>query len=225
MNYARGEENTFALRRSCSSRLKCAVTAALFPFIALASSCSGFFVNPTLTAIAVTPATPSVVQTKTQQLTATGSYDDGSVGNITSKVTWSSSDSTKVSVSSTGLVTGLNPGSATVTASSANISGSTTVGVSAANLASIQVSPSTVSALTGQTVPFTATANFVGGGTGDVTDAVIWSTDNSNVTISNSSPTNGQAQIVGPFRQFPVRVVITATSGSVSDTATLTVTQ
>jgi hypothetical protein len=225
MKHARGGKEAFAVSGNYTARLKFAVTSALFLLIALLSSCNGFFVDPTLTAIAVTPATPSVVQTKTQQLTATGSYDDGSVSNITSKVTWSSSDSSKVSVSSTGVVTGINPGSATITASSANISGSTTVGVSAANLASIQVSPSTVSALTGQTVPFSATANFVGGGTGDITDAVIWSTDNSNVTISNSTPTNGQAQIVGPFRSFPVRVIITATSGSVSDTATLTVTQ
>jgi trimeric autotransporter adhesin len=225
MKYARGGKETFVVSRNCSSRLKVAVAAALFLLVAIASSCNGFFVDPTLTAIAITPATPSVVQSTTQQLTATGSYDDGSVSNITSKVVWSSSDSSKVSVSSTGVVTGISPGSATVTASSANISGSTTVGVSAANLASIQVSPSTVSALTGQTVPFSATASFVGGGTGDITDAVIWSTDNSSVTISNSTPTNGQAQIVGPFRSFPVRVVITAISGSVSDTATLTVTQ
>jgi Big-like domain-containing protein len=199
--------------------------SALFMLLAIAAACGGFFVDPTLTAIAITPATPSVVQTKTQQLTATGSYDDGSVSNISSKVSWSSSDSSTVSVTGTGLVTGISPGSATITASSANISGSTTVGVTTANLASIQVSPSTVSALTGQTVPFRAVATFVGGGTGDITDAVIWSSDNSKVSISNSPPTNGEAQISGPFSSFPVRVTITATSGSVSGRAALAVTQ
>ena len=214
-----------AVNREWTLLLQVAATGAVVVVIAAATSCNGFFVDPTLTSIAVTPATPSVVQTHTQQLTATGSHDDGSISNITSKVTWSSSDSSKVAVNSTGLVTGINPGSATITASSGNISGSTTVGVTAANLASIDVSPSTVSALTGQTVPFTAIASFSGGGTGDITDAVIWSTDSSKVTISNSSPTNGQAQIVGPFTSFPVRVTITATSGNVSGTATLAVTQ
>jgi trimeric autotransporter adhesin len=225
MKHAPGVTGNSALGQHFSWITDVVVTGLLLLLLAVATSCDGFFVDPTLTAIAITPATPSVVQTKTQQLTATGSYDDGSVGNITSKVIWSSSDSTTVTVSSTGLVTGVSPGSATISASSANISGSTTVGVTTANLASIQVSPSTVSAVTGQTVPFNAIATFVGGGTGDITDAVIWSTDNAKVTISNSTPTNGQAQIVGPFTSFPVRVTITATSGSVSGTAKLAVTQ
>jgi len=47
------------------------------------------------------------------------------------------------------------------------------------------------SALTGQTVSFNATGTFAGGGKADVTDAVVWFTDNSKVTVSNSSPTNG----------------------------------
>jgi trimeric autotransporter adhesin len=219
-----GKEN-FTLNRICRLWLQAAATGVVLVIVTIGSSCDGFFVDPTLTTIAVTPPTPSVVQNETQQMTATGSYDDGSVKNIGSKVTWSTSDPTKVTVSKTGLVTGISPGSATISASSANISGSTTVGVTTANLASIQISPSTVSAITGQTVPFSAVATFVGGGTSDITDAVLWSTDDSKVTISNSSPTNGQAQITGPFGSFPVRVVITATSGSVSDAATLTVTQ
>jgi hypothetical protein len=220
-----GETGNSTVRHNCRGAKKLVASGALLVLLAAATGCDGFFVDPTLTAIAITPATPSVVQTKSQQLTATGSFDDGSVSSMTSKVTWSSSDSSTVTVSSTGLVTGLNPGSATISASSANISGSTTVGVTTANLASIQVSPSTVSALTGQTVPFRAIATFVSGGTADITDAVIWSTNNSKVSISNSTPTNGEAQIAGPFASFPVRVIITATSGNVSATATLAVTQ
>ena len=192
---------------------------------AIACSCEGFFVDPTLTAVAVTPPTPSVVQDTTLQMTATGSFDDGSVENITGKVTWSSSDNSKATVGSSGVVKAVNPGSATITASSGNVSGSTTVGVTVASLVSIQISPSSVSAITGQTVSFRATGSFASGGTQDVTDAVVWSDNNANVTISNSPPTNGQAQIVGPFTSPPVRVTVTATSGTVSDTATLTVTQ
>jgi len=193
--------------------------------IAVAPGCNGFFVDPTLTTIAVTPPTPSITEGNTLQVTATGSYDDGGVKNITGDVTWTTSDQTKATVSSSGLVKGVTAGSATITASSANVSGSTTVSITLASLASIQVSPSSTSAITGQTVPFQATGNFVGGGSADITDAVVWSTNNPNVSISNSAPTNGQAQTNGPFLNLPVQVTITATSGAISGTAILAVTQ
>ena len=43
--------------------------------LALAASCNGFFVDPTLTSLAVTPTSASLIQGNTQQLTATGTYD------------------------------------------------------------------------------------------------------------------------------------------------------
>lgn len=207
------------------SAIKVLVAAGVLLLIALASSCEGFFVDPALTAITITPPTPSIVQDTSVQMTATGTYEDGSVKNITGHVSWTTSDVTKVVVSSTGLATGISAGSATISASSANMSGSTTVGVTIASLVSIQVTPSTVSAITGQTVPFRATGTFAGGGTEDITDAVVWSADSPQVVISNSAPDNGQAKILGPFNAFPVKVTITATSGNLSDTATLMVTQ
>jgi len=173
----------------------------------------------------VTPPTPSIVAGDALQMTATGSYDDGSVKNITGQVTWTTSDQTKAKVNGSGMVNGVNAGSATITASSANVSGSTTVSITLASLASIQVSPSSTSAITGQTVPFSATGNFVGGGSADITDAVVWSTSNPNVSISNSAATAGEAQINGPFVNLPVQVTITATSGTISGTAILAVTQ
>jgi hypothetical protein len=205
--------------------LRCTGWVAVLHLLAIVSGCNGFFVDPTLTTIAVTPPTPSIVQGNALQMTATGSYDDGSVKNITGQVTWTTSDQTRATVSSSGVVKGVNAGSSTISASSANISGTTTVSITLASLVSIQVSPSSTSAITGQTVPFQATGNFIGGGSADITDAVIWSTDNPNVSISNSASTNGQAQVNGPFLNLPVRVTIRATSGAISGTATLAVTQ
>ena len=204
-------------------RFSCYMTALVL--LGLALSCNGFFVDPTLTTLVVTPPTPSIVAGDALQMTATGSYDDGSVKNITGQVTWTTSDQTKAKVNGSGMVNGVNAGSATITASSANVSGSTTVSITLASLASIQVSPSSTSAITGQTVPFSATGNFVGGGSADITDAVVWSTSNPNVSISNSAATAGEAQINGPFVNLPVQVTITATSGTISGTAILAVTQ
>jgi outer membrane protein assembly factor BamB len=91
-------------------------------------------VNPkpveiTLLSIAVTPDNPTVTVGKTKQLTATGSYSDGSTQDLTAQVTWQSSDPAKATVSSTGLVAGQNYGSTTVTATLGSISVSTLVNV------------------------------------------------------------------------------------------------
>ncbi|MHB8698852.1 MAG: outer membrane protein assembly factor BamB family protein [Sulfuricaulis sp.] len=82
----------------------------------------------TLSSIAVTPSNPTVTNGKTLQLTATGTYSDGSTQDLTSQVTWLSLDPTKVTVSATGQITGQNNyGSTTVTATSGSVPGSTLV--------------------------------------------------------------------------------------------------
>jgi hypothetical protein len=78
-----------------------------------------------LLSIAVTPSNPSIVNGTTVQLKATGTYSDSSTHDLTTLVIWSSSDNTKATVSSTGLVTAIATGSTTLTATSGNISGST----------------------------------------------------------------------------------------------------
>jgi len=52
--------------------------------------CGGGSTAPTLQSIAVTPANPSVLPGASRQLTATGTYSDGSTQNITATVSWSS---------------------------------------------------------------------------------------------------------------------------------------
>src|SRR5712691_7289369 len=79
----------------------------------------------TLLSIAVTPSNPSIVNGTTVQLTATGAFSDGSTRDLTTQVIWSSSDDTRATVSSTGLVTAIATGPTTLAATSGNISGST----------------------------------------------------------------------------------------------------
>jgi outer membrane protein assembly factor BamB len=83
----------------------------------------------TLVSIAVAPATPTISVSKSLQLTATGTYSDSSLQDLTAQVTWSSSDTTKVTISATGLVTGVDYGSATITATLGSVSGSATANV------------------------------------------------------------------------------------------------
>jgi len=138
----------------------CAVLATL----ALAASCTGFFVNPTLTGVSVGPQNLSITLNQTWQMTATGTYSDGTQKQLNSGVTWSSSDAATVPVGQTsGQVTGSAIGSATISASAGSCSacsGSTTVTVALQNVSSVVVSPSNQSVTVGSTpVFFHALAN------------------------------------------------------------------
>jgi len=90
---------------------------------------------PTLVSIAVTPQSPSILVDKTQQFTATGTYSDSTMQNITDSVTWSSETTSVATISnssgSQGLATGVNAGTSKITATLGTITGSTTLTVTA----------------------------------------------------------------------------------------------
>jgi uncharacterized protein YjdB len=172
--------------------------------------------NGTLSSITVTPETPSVQAGSTIQMTATGTYSDGNTKTITSSVSWSSSDVSDATVSDTGLVTGVEPGTVTLTATSGSISGATSVTITIANLASIAVTPNNASILSDGTQQFKAIGTLTDGTTIDVTDEVTWNSSDTSVATINSS---GLATAVATGSTN-----ITASSGSItSNTAVLNV--
>jgi len=79
----------------------------------------------TLTSIAVTPSAASIAVGQTEQFTATGTYSNNTVQNLTSSVTWSASPS-DASISSTGLATGTAAGQSNITATMGSVTSSTT---------------------------------------------------------------------------------------------------
>src|SRR5690349_2165578 len=81
---------------------------------------------PPLVSIAVAPSNQTINAGTTQQFTATGTFADGSVSDITSAVNWSSSPSNIASINTSGLANGLAQGSTTIAAASGSISGSAT---------------------------------------------------------------------------------------------------
>jgi hypothetical protein len=94
----------------------------------------------TLTSIAISPATPVIAPGTTTQFSAIGTYSNNNRQNITTSVTWASSDTGIASVSnatgSQGFVLAtLATGTTIITASSGGITGSTTL--TNANVASI----------------------------------------------------------------------------------------
>jgi uncharacterized protein YjdB len=168
-----------------------------------------------LTAIAVTPVNPSVPVNTVQQLTATGSYTDGSSADLTSLVTWTSSAVSKANVDASGVVTGVAAGSASITATLNSVSGSTTVTVTAPSITAISVSPDGLTLPLNVTQQFVATASYSDGSSQDLVTGVTWSSSATSVaTIDN----NGLASLLTAGT-----VTITAQVGSLTDTATITV--
>ncbi|HLB88432.1 MAG: hypothetical protein AUH86_24730 [Acidobacteria bacterium 13_1_40CM_4_58_4] len=185
--------------------------------LALAVGCRGFFVNPKLTSITVTPVTPSLTLNQALQMTATGNFDDGSTKNLTGTSTWTSSANTQVSVNSTGLITALaNTTSAvTITATNGTVSGSTTATV---GQQTIVVAPANQTySLSTNPGPhqYTATLN----GT-DVTATATWTSSNTSVaTVVQSGTGAGQVTAVGVGTAN-----ITATTSNATGSTGVTVT-
>ncbi len=69
-----------------------------------------------LTAITVTPANPTIVQGQNVQFTATGTFADMTTSDLTSTVTWGTTNPGVATVNSTGLATGTGLGAVTISA-------------------------------------------------------------------------------------------------------------
>jgi probable HAF family extracellular repeat protein len=128
----------------------------------------------TLTGITVTPAAPSVPKGAKQQFTATGTYSDGTTADLTTTVTWASSNHRVATIDSGGLLTTLVRGTTTVTATAGSVSASTGVTVGPKVLVSLSLSPGNPTVPAGGTVQFTGTATYTDGTTLDVTTRGTW---------------------------------------------------
>jgi trimeric autotransporter adhesin len=169
-----------------------------------------------LQSITVTAPSSSFALGFNLQLTATGIYSDGSTQDLTSSVSWSSSDAAIAVVSNTGLVAGLVVGDITASASSQGITGSLAITVNAATLVSVKITPLTVTLqnlLTTQ--QFTLTGTFSDGTTQALTGNAHWSC--SSTLLGSISPTG----LLTPIALG--NLTVTATYGSFSATATVSI--
>ena len=158
--------------------------------------------SATLQSITVTPTNTTIARKSTRQFTATGIFSDGSVQDLTTAATWSSSATTVAVISnesnSKGLATGVGIGSATITARFGGITGSTTLTVINATLQAIVVTPVNPSISVGSSQRFTATASYTGGISLDITKSVKWTSSKKNIaSVSNGFNSRGLAKAVG----------------------------
>ncbi len=162
--------------------------------LGLAAGCHGFFVNPTLTSIAVTPSSVSLIVNQTQQLTATGTFGDNSTKDLTGSADWTTSDAAVATVSAGGKVTAASsitnpPGTATITATSSGIIGTSVITVNTGVLTAIVISVSpNANPAAGSGLTFTALGTFTGSSQQqNITSQVTWVSDN---TTALPAPNN-----------------------------------
>ncbi|MFN8668162.1 MAG: Ig-like domain-containing protein [Gemmatimonadaceae bacterium] len=192
-----------------------AVTAAIF-----ASACGGGSesAGPTpppaasVASVTVTPDAAQLLPAQTSQLTATAR--DASGNALAGRtIDWSSSASGVASVSTSGLVTAVTAGSATITATSEGKSGSAVITV-LAPVASVSLDVTTATLAPAGTLQLTATPREAGGGA-LAGRAVAW---------SSSAPGVATVSTTGLVTAVTVgTTTITATSEGKSAAATVTV--
>jgi hypothetical protein len=210
---------------SANHKLRLAGALAALATLALAVSCRGFFVNPTISSLSVGPVSPTI-QTgttgNTVQMTVFGTNNDGSTTTSPS-VTWSITPTSVATITTKGLVTSVSTGTATVTATSNQnpaATGTQTVTVTVGCISQINI-PTSAPALTANNLVDQLMANAVTcNGDFDVTSVATWNTSNSTLaTVSAGVVTRATTVTTGGS------VNISATIGNItSNILTISVT-
>ena len=179
--------------------------------------------SSTLITLSITPANQSIAPATTTQLTALGTFSNGSMRNVTKSATWNSSNTSIASVGnaagSQGLATALaSIGTTTITAVVSGIIGTTTLSTS--HVASMSVEPvSPASIAPGTMEQFIATGTLTSGVTQDLTSFATWTSLNPpSGTVSDTTGSKGLATA----GSTPGSATIQATYDGATGSATLT---
>lgn len=188
-------------------------------------------------AVIVSPGQVTLFATQTVQLSALVTDDRGQV--LPGKpVAFSSSNSQVATVSSSGLVTGISAGTATITATSEGVTGTALVTVSPDPVALVEVSPPTVNINIGQSAQLSAIPKNISG-TPLTGRTIVWSSGAPSVAsvsstglVTGHSPGNAiivasvdgkQGSAVVMVRQVPVASVsVTPSSSAIAAGQTVT---
>ena len=128
----------------------------------------------------------------TQQFTAIATYSDGASADISSQVTWLSSNTQVATIYANGLATGIAAGSAGITATLSGVTSQATA-LAVQPLSSIAISPASPNNLVvGAAQHFTAIGTFADGSLMDITSQVTWSSATANIaTITAGGAATG----------------------------------
>jgi hypothetical protein len=207
---------------STKHKLRLAGAFAVLATLVAGVACRGFFVKPTLSSIAVGPASASIqtgTTNNTVQMTVFGTNNDGSTTSNPS-VSWTITPTSVATISSAGLVTSVTTGTATVTAAAnqnPSITGTQTVTVTVGCIQSIVITPSVASISVGgtpNTQLYGAKATTCNGVV-DITNVAIWTSSNTSIATIAGGTATAVAQ--------GTTIINAKSGGIVSNNATLNV--
>ncbi|MGR5118188.1 Ig-like domain-containing protein [Vibrio astriarenae] len=141
-----------------------------------------------LTEVKLNASESSIVEGNSIVWTATANYDDDSELDISRRATWSSSDETVATVVG-GVITAMNPGSASISVSFEDKEDTAQLTVESASVESISIDGGTSSIRVGQSTSYTATANYNNGTEVDITDSADWTSESETHAVSVSAGT------------------------------------
>ncbi len=154
------------------------------------------------------------------QLTATGTYTDGSTLDLTSTVAWSSGNLGVATIAPGGLARSVGEGATLVTAATQGVRASAPLQVTPVALTALDLTPVEASVKQGATLVFGATARYSDGTSQNVTAQAEWSSSDPAIAeVSNAAGFKGRT-----FGANPGRVTLTTLFGGQRGTANLTVT-
>lgn len=177
---------------------------------------------PSLSEIRLSPNTEFTITKGTSQaVSAAGIDSDGVSVDLSSKVTWQSSDESIANISAEGLVNGLVEGQVVISASYEGIdSDPLNLTVEPANLIAIQVTPATASIAAGNSQQYLATGYYSDNSTANLNEQATWNSESTNAAVV--ATLNGRTIATS---LIPGTTVISATLDGVSSNETnLTVT-
>lgn len=184
----------------------------------LQGGCGEFFRGTNdLVGLTIAPLNTSIQPGNTQQFSATATFGGGGTGDVTPQVKWTSSNTGIATINAAGLATGIAFGTVTISASDQGYTSKTNLSISSQSvtITSIAITPATPTIRVNTTQQFVATATYSNGTTNVITNSATWSSSDTTIaTITAGGLATGV--LAG-------NTTITATSGTVSGTTTLTV--
>ncbi|MDH5545322.1 MAG: Ig-like domain-containing protein [Gammaproteobacteria bacterium] len=138
----------------------------------------------------------------------TGLFSDGSKRDISADTTWSSNNNVVVFMETDGTAKTVTPGKATITAKSGAVSTSTEIQVTDVTLQSLEIEPEIINIAAGFRKDFSVFGIFSDASRRDITDQIIWQTDNDSIARVDGlyrrgellALSTGSAEITARFR-------------------------
>ena len=147
--------------------------------------------------VSVRSANPAIAEGTSEEFTAVAHYSDGTEQDVSTRATWSSTDTAVAEIGSTGVATAEGEGVTTIRAVFMEISAERSLTVTAAVIKSLQIVPESSSIPNGTGKQYKATATLSNGDTQNVTSAAVWSVAGTSATVqSDPDPTPGLATAV-----------------------------